>query len=191
MNVRVTNGAEGLARRAFTVSEVWRMVESGVLRPDERFELIEGELVPMSPKGPVHELVKSALAIALAKALPPDLWMGFETTLELSDATFIEPDLVVYRKGLALRDVRGCDVLLAIEVADTSLDYDLGTKARLYALHGVSELWVVNARERTTVVHRRPGPDGWGEVETRTADEALVPAAPALAHVRIRLADVE
>jgi Uma2 family endonuclease len=191
MNVRVTNGAEGLARRAFTVAEVWRMVESGVLKPDERFELIEGELVPMSPKGPVHELVKSALAIALAKALPPDLWMGFETTVELSDATFVEPDLVVYRKGLALRDVRGSDVLLAIEVADTSLDYDLGTKARLYALHGVSELWVVHARERTTAVHRRPGAEGWGAVEKKGPQDVLVPRAPALAHFRMRLADVE
>jgi Uma2 family endonuclease len=191
MNVRVTNGAEGLARRAFTVAEVWRMVESGVLKPDERFELIEGELVPMSPKGPVHELVKSALAIALAKALPPDLWMGFETTVELSDATFVEPDLVVYRKGLALRDVRGSDVLLAIEVADASLDYDLGTKARLYALHGVSELWVVNARERTTAVHRRPGAEGWGEVEAKSAGDVLVASAPALAHFRMRLAEID
>ncbi|HKH96066.1 MAG TPA: Uma2 family endonuclease [Beijerinckiaceae bacterium] len=191
MNVRVTNGAEGLARRAFTVAEVWRMVESGVLAPDERFELIEGELVPLSPKGPVHELVKSALAIALAKALPPDLWMGFETTLELSDATFVEPDLVVYPKRLALRDVRGPDVLLAVEVADTSLDYDLGPKARLFALHGIGELWVVNARERTTTVHTRPGREGWGAVETKTAGDALVPCAPALAHVRITLADVD
>lgn len=187
----VRQGPEGLARRAFTVAEVWRMVESGVLKPDERFELIEGELVPLSPKGPVHELVKSALAIALAKALPSDLWIGFETTLELSDATFVEPDLVVYRKGLALRDVRGGDVLLAIEVADTSLDYDLGTKARLYALHGVSEFWVVNARERTTTVHRRPGPEGWGAVEEKGPQEVLVPSAPALAHFRMRLADVE
>ena len=191
MNVRVTNGAEGLARRAFTVGEIWRMVESGILAPDERFELIEGELVPMSPKGPVHERVKSGLAIALAKALPPELWMGFETTLELSDVTFVEPDLVVYPKRLALPEVRGRDVLLAVEVADTSLAYDLGAKARLYALHGVAELWVVNARERTTAVHRRPGPAGWGEIEETPPDGLLVPGAAALAHVRIRLAEVD
>jgi Uma2 family endonuclease len=140
MNVRVTKGAEGLERRAFTVDEIWRMVETGIIAPEERFELIEGELVPMSPKGPVHETVKSALAIALAKALPETLWMGFETTLELSDMTFVEPDLGVYRKGLGLREVRGPDILLAVEVSDTSLAYDLGLKARLYALHGVAEL---------------------------------------------------
>lgn len=191
MNVRVTKGAEGLERRAFTVAEIWRMVETGIIAPEERFELIEGELVPMSPKGPVHETVKSALAIALAKALPPDLWMGFETTIELSEMTFVEPDLAVYRKGLGLRDVRGPDILLAIEVADSSLDYDLGPKARLYGLHGVTELWVVNARERTTAVHTRPGPGGWGSIEEKGPSAALVPSAPALAPFRMRLADVE
>ena len=96
MNVRVTKGAEGLERRAFTVDEIWRMVETGIIAPEERFELIEGELVPMSPKGPVHETVKSALAIALAKALPETLSIFIETTLELSDMTFVEPDLGVY-----------------------------------------------------------------------------------------------
>jgi Uma2 family endonuclease len=191
MNVRVTNGAEGLARRAFTVEEIWRMVETGILAPEERFELIEGEVVPMSPKGPAHETVKSALGIALAKALPESLWMGFETTIELSETTFVEPDLVVYRKGLGLREVRGPDILLAIEVADTSLAYDLGAKARLYAIHGVSELWVVNARERTTAVHTRPGPEGWGRIEEKAPGDALVPSGQALAHFRMRLADVD
>jgi Uma2 family endonuclease len=132
MNIRVTKGAEGLDRRAFTVAEIWRMVEAGIIAPEERFELIEGELVPISPKGPVHETVKSALAIALAKALPGDLWMGFETTIELSEMSFVEPDLVIYRKGLGLRDVRGPDLLLAVEIADSALT------AFLY-LHGLEE----------------------------------------------------
>jgi hypothetical protein len=105
--------------------------------------------------------------------------------------TFVEPDLVAYPKGLSLREARGADVLLAIEVADTSLDYDLGAKARLYALHGVAELWVVNARERTTAVHNRPGPEGWGDVEQRAPHDTLVPRASALAHFRMTLADVE
>jgi Uma2 family endonuclease len=191
MNVRVTNGAEGLARRAFTVEEIWRMVEAGIVAPQERFELIEGEIVPMSPKGPVHERVKSALAMALVKALPPDLWIGFETTIELSDVTFVEPDLVVYPKRLGLREVRGPDILLAVEVADTSLAYDLGPKARLYAVHGVTELWVVDARERTTAVHTRPEPDGWGRIEEKAPGDALAPSARALAHFRMRLGDID
>jgi Uma2 family endonuclease len=191
MNVRVTNGAEGLARRAFTVEEIWRMVEAGIVAPQERFELIEGEIVPMSPKGPVHERIKSALAIALARALPPDLWIGFETMIELSDVTFVEPDLVVYPKRLGLREVRGPDILLAIEVADTSLDYDLGPKARLYAVHGAAELWVVNARERTAAVHTQPGPGGWGRVEEKALGDTLAPSAQALAHFRMRLGDID
>jgi hypothetical protein len=87
--------------------------------------------------------------------------------------------------------VRGPDILLAVEVADTSLAYDLGPKARLYALHGVAELWVVNARERTTAVHTRPGPDGWGRVEEKAPSDALAPSAQALGHFQMRLADID
>ena len=83
--------------------------------------------------------------------------MGVETTLYLSPNTFVEPDLVVYPRGLRLEDVKGTDILLAIEVAATSLAYDRGLKAQLYARHGVNELWVVDAARRTTFVHQRTG----------------------------------
>jgi Uma2 family endonuclease len=87
--------------------------------------------------------------------------------------------------------VRGPDILLAVEVADTSLDYDLGAKARLYAIHGVTELWVVNARRRTTAVHAGPTPDGWRRVEEKSPADMLVPAAEAFAHFRMRLGDID
>ena len=130
MRANVTRAAEGFDRRSFTVAEILRMQDAGVIAEDENFELIEGEIVPKQPKTHVHELLKSALTMGVARALPENLWMGVETTIYLSPNTFVEPDLVVYPRGIKLEEVKGSDILLAIEVALTSLPYDRGLKAR-------------------------------------------------------------
>jgi hypothetical protein len=75
MRGSVTRAAEGFDRRAFTVDEVLRMQEAGIISEDENFELIEGEIVPMRAKPHVHELLKSALTIGVVKALPDRLWV--------------------------------------------------------------------------------------------------------------------
>jgi len=117
MRGSVTRAAEGFDRRAFTVDEVLRMQEAGIISEDENFELIEGEIVPMQAKTHAHELLKSALNIAVVRALPDRLWVGVETTIYLTPNTFVEPDLVVYPRGLKLETVKGSDIELAIEVA--------------------------------------------------------------------------
>ncbi len=144
MNLAVTRAAEGFARRAFTVAEIRQMVEAGIIAEDENFELIEGEVVPMSPKGNQHEVLKSALTRILATHASEDLRLGVETSVYLDEHTFIEPDLCLYPKRLLPEDVLGHHILLAIKVAGSSLGYDRGLKARIYAKHGVRELWVIN-----------------------------------------------
>src|SRR5208282_5087505 len=158
MRANLTRAAEGFDRRSFTVAEILRMQDAGIISDDENFELIEGEIVPMQAKTHVHELIKSALTLGVARAQPDNLWFGVETTIYLGPRTFVEPDLVVYPRGLKLEAVKGVDILLAAEVALTSLDYDRSLKARLYARHGVNELWVIDAARRRTFVHG--GPDG-------------------------------
>ena len=106
----------------------------------------------------------------------------------LSPNTFVEPDLVVYPKGLKLEDVKGADILLAIEVAATSLAYDRGLKAQLYARHGVRELWVVDAARRATFVHQGPEGGGWRSIVERGPDDALT--HPALPDFSVRLGTV-
>src|SRR5690606_39251804 len=150
MNIVVTRAAEGLPRRSFTVAEIRRMVEAGIIAEDENFELIEGELVPMSPKGNQHEVIKAALNRVFARHAPDDLRLAVETTLYLDERTFVEPDLCLFPKRLLPEDVKGSDVILAIEVAASSIAYDRGLKARIYARHGVGELWVVDAASRET-----------------------------------------
>src|SRR5580698_9132369 len=174
MRTNVTRAAEGFDRRSFTVAEILRMQDAGIIAEDENFELIEGEIVPMQAKTHVDELVKSALNIAIARALPQNLWMGVETTIYLSPNTFVEPDLVVYLKGIKLEEVKGSDILLAVEVALTSLPYDRGLRAQLYARHGFNELWVIDAERRRTFVHSGPGPQGWRSVVELGPNDALV-----------------
>src|ERR1700758_3880157 len=124
MRANVTRAAEGFDRRSFTVAEILRMQDAGIISEDENFELIEGEIVPMQAKTHVHELLKSALTLGIARALPEDLWLGIATTIYLTPASFLEPDLVVYPRGLKLESVKGSDIVLAIEVALASLAYD-------------------------------------------------------------------
>ncbi len=177
MRANVTRAAEGFDRRSFTVAEILRMQDAGILSDDENFELIEGEIVPMQAKTQVHELIKSALNIGIARALPERLWLGVESSIYLSANTFVEPDLVVYPKGIKLEEVKGSDILLAIEVALTRLDYDRGLKARLYARYGVNELWVIDAARRRAFVHSGPEGEGWRSIVERGPEDALTSAA--------------
>jgi Uma2 family endonuclease len=177
MTTNVTRAAEGFDRRAFTVEEILRMQEAGIISEDENFELIEGEIVPMQAKTHVHELIKSTLNLGLARALPDNLWLGVESTMYLSRNTFVEPDLVVYPRGLRLEDVKGSDILLAIEVALTSLKYDRGLKAQIYSRYGVRELWVIDASRRRAYLHTGPRDGGWQSVVERGSDDALSCAA--------------
>ena len=188
MRGSVTRAAEGFDRRAFTVDEVLRMQAAGIISEDENFELIEGEVVPMQPKMYVHELLKSALGIGMARALPERLWLGVATSIYFTPNTFVEPDLVVYPRGLKLETVKGSDIVLAIEVAMTSLACDRGLKSRLYARHKVHEFWVVDAAQRRTFVHTGPKGDGWRNVIERGPQETL--ACSALPGFALRLDEV-
>jgi Uma2 family endonuclease len=168
-----TRAAEGLDRRSFTVAEILRMQEAGIISEDEKFELVEGEIVPMQAKSHIHELIKSTLLLKLARSLPNSLWLGVESSIYLSSRTFLEPDLVIYPNGMKLEQVKGSDVIIAIEVAASTLPYDHGLKARIYARHGVRELWVIDANERRTFVHTEPSGEAWRTIRTLEPDADL------------------
>jgi Uma2 family endonuclease len=170
-----TQAAEGMERRRFSVAEIEAMVEAGVILEDERFELIGGEVVPMSPKGNRHDLLKSRLNRYWGKCCPDHLDYTQETTFRLTEDTFLEPDFVFYRMVDELPNLKPQTCLLAVEVADTSLGYDLGRKARLYASFGIRELWVIDAMKLVTHVHRRPGIEGYQDIRVVSSDDNLEP----------------
>ena len=172
---RVTRAAEGLPRRRFTVAEVEAMVAAGVMEEDERVELIGGELVPMSPKGNQHEVVKIALLRRWYRAAPDNCDLAPETTFRLSEDTYLEPDVVIYPRAEGLKGLSGPSALLVVEIADSSLRYDIGRKAALYASFGVRELWVIDAVKLTTRVFRAPSDEGYREARDLGASDRLVP----------------
>jgi Uma2 family endonuclease len=184
MNVAVTTAAEGFPRRAFTVDDIARMIDAGIIGEDEKFELIEGEIVMMASKGIAHERIKSALLVAVARALPDHLTMGVEVTLRLTDTTMLEPDIAVFPKTLFRKSSTGFAQLdpgearLVIEVAVSSLAYDKGLKPKLYARHRVQEFWVIDADQGIIYAHTGPSGDGWSSVVKYGPRDMLV--APAL-----------
>jgi Uma2 family endonuclease len=178
-----TQAAEGLPRRRWSVAEIEAMVAKGIILEDERFELIGGEVVPMSPKGNLHELVKKALQqywtpLIVGSAID----LITETTLRVGQDEFFEPDFLFWPRSIPLKDVTAATALLIVEVADTSLRYDLGTKADIYARLDLCELWVINAETLVTTIHREPQPTRYANVENKQPNERIEPIrAPSLA----------
>jgi Uma2 family endonuclease len=184
-----TQAAEGLGRRRFTVADVEAMVAAGIMEEDERVELIGGELVPMSPKGNHHEVLKAALLDRWYRVRPDHVMLVPETTFRLSPDTYLEPDIVIYPLAEGLAKLSGASVLLVVEIADSSLSFDLGRKAKLYASFGVRELWVIDAVKRTARLFRDPGPQGFGASRDCSGTDAMIPAFAPDAFT-LRLADL-
>lgn len=184
-----TQAAEGLPRRRWTVAEIEAMVAKGIISENERFELIGGEVVPMSPKGVRHEVVKQALQeywFPLTAGTPVRLIT--ETTLHISVEEFLEPDFLFWPRSMPINEITAASSLLIVEVADSSLRYDLQTKAPVYAKLGVREYWVVDAMSLVTHVHRHPRPDGYPRPREVKPGDLLEPLlAPQLA---VRLTDL-
>lgn len=172
--------AKQRSKERFTVDQIMDLVRLGLISEDADFELIDGEITPMASKGPLHEEVRQAITLWL-RSFPLDLLFIVETTLRLNDLSFVEPDFVLYPASISIKDLKPTDVLLAIEVADASLSYDLKVKAPRYAAAGIQEYWVINAAAGTVHVFRGPGSEGWADTFDVAAGETLSPlCAPGL-----------
>jgi Uma2 family endonuclease len=171
-----TRAAEGLPRWSWSASEIERLAAGGYFHEDDRFELVGGEIVPMSPKGRRHETIREELAFRFSRVAPEGVFVASESQFNLTDDTFVMPDVLVRPAAIRTPDLRGKDALLVVEIADTSMAYDRGMKAQVYASHGVREYWVINAATLVTAVHTRPSATGYGEVKEISPGDSLSPA---------------
>jgi|SRR5262245_41685880 len=186
MNIPILHPAPGLPpRRAFNVEDIRRMIEAGVLREDERMELIEGEIVMMSAKSIAHDNIKNALLVAFARVVPDGLYVAVECTLQLAEDILVEPDIAIISREVYKADPKSFarprpeHMHLFVEIAVSGMSYDREVKARLYARHGIREYWVIDGNERRTFVHTAPSGDGWSSIVERGPDEVLsTPAVP-------------
>jgi Uma2 family endonuclease len=166
--------------RLFSHDEVLKMVKAGILHEDDRVELIKGELIWMSPIGDLHIGCVDWLVNFFIIALTGRAIVRSQSDLRLGDYSGPMPDLVLlrprgdfYRHGSPGPD----DVLLVIEVADSSIAYDTGFKAGLYAEHAVPEYWVVDLNAQAILVHLNPNHGLYGQVSTYRGEEEIAPRA--------------
>ena len=142
----------------FTYEEVLRMAEAGMLPEHEHVELIDGQLIPMSPVGDPHISCVDELTHLLIERLPAgstdSMRVSVQSPLRIDAHNAPEPDIVVkkQRGGAATPET----TLLTVEVSDTTLDYDRDTKLPLYAKAGIPEVWIVNLQARQVEVYREP-----------------------------------
>lgn len=152
-------------RRLWTRAEFEQAAERGVFSPEERLELVEGEIVQMPARNTPHSAAIGALQEALGRAFPTGYWTRIQLPLALGDSTRLEPDIAVVPGSW--RDYRTAQpetAVLVVEVSDTTLAYDRTTKAGLYARAGIADYWIVNVNERLLEVHRRPAPSLGNEI---------------------------
>lgn len=175
-------------RRRWSIDEVVQMTRAGILVDEDRVELIEGELYQMAPKGNRHEMMQRRLARFLSRVVRDDVAVSVEPSLYLTDDSAPEPDLLVFPDHLRIKDVRGPDVLLAVEVADSSLGLDIKVKAPLYAEAGIAHLWVISVRSDVVYLFSRPDGPQYDGYRMASFDERIpLPFSPS---VQVRLADL-
>ena len=166
-------------KRLISVDEYERMVQAGVFAEDDRLELIFGEIVAMSPIGAQHVLVVNRLNNALVPALSGQALVSVQNPVRLLDSE-PQPDLTLLRLQVEEHPDSlplASDVLLLVEVSDTSVEYDRLVKLPLYAAAGIREVWIVDVAEQAVEVYREPGAGGYRTKRTLGRGDTLAPLA--------------
>ncbi|HEY7064350.1 MAG TPA: Uma2 family endonuclease [Chloroflexota bacterium] len=164
----------------FTADEYCRMAELGILAPNARVELIEGDIVDMPPIGRGHVSCVARLTHLCVAGLGNRAVVLVQSSIRLAEYFEPEPDIVVLSPRddfYKSKDAGSEDTLLVIEVADTSLRYDRDVKVPLYARAGIPEVWLVDLQARRITIYRDPSPTGYARVREVSGDEELSPLA--------------
>lgn len=165
-----------IERRLFTVTEYHKMAEAGVLHPEERVELLGGEIRPMSPVGGKHIRIVANLTKVLVQQLAHSYDVLVQCPILLSDNSEPEPDIALIRqfqKG-DIPDVPPAeDVFLVVEVSDSTLTYDRDTKVFFYAEAGIPETWVIDVNKGTIIQYLEPREGYYSRYTTWRSGESI------------------
>ena len=169
-----------LLRRRFTVDEYHRMAEAGILTEDDRVELIEGEIVDMSPIGSRHAACVKRMTSFFYRQVGQKAIVSVQDPIRLTERSEPQPDVALLRPRpdfYTQAHPGSEDVLLVVEVAETSPDYDRTVKVPLYARSGIPEVWLVDLAGEGVEVYRTPTPQGYREVRHVRRGQCLAPEA--------------
>ncbi|MGR9087420.1 MAG: Uma2 family endonuclease [Gammaproteobacteria bacterium] len=170
----------------------WRRLgEANIFPPESRLELINGEILEMSPIGFNHAGHINRLVKLLTRLIPDDVIPSVQNPLQLDDLSEPEPDFMLLKPSddfYSSRHPSANDVLLLIEVADSSLQFDQNQKHRLYALHGIPEYWLLNLNDSCLEVYRKPNGEVYAEKTTLRAGDSITLSQ--LTEITINIADI-
>lgn len=158
--------APPVTRKRFTADEYEQIIAAGVITEDDRVELLEGEIVEMSPIGPSHAACVARLTSQLYHLGHADIIIRVQDPIRLADYSLPQPDIAVVQwRGdfYASGHPEAEDVLLLVEVAESSLSYDRDLKLPVYARAGIPEVWIVALLPQMVEVYRAPGEHGYTE----------------------------
>lgn len=162
--------------RFWTVEEFYRAASVGAFSHPGRLEIIHGRIIERMPEGGRHTGLRRRIARRLTAALEPGSFVCEECPLRIAFDGEPIPDVMFTREeDYGDRHPTPVDVVLLIEVADSSMENDLGEKALLYAQAGISDYWVVLAQVQAIIVHRQPTPEGYQDVVRLAGADALSP----------------
>ena len=177
-------------RARLTVAQFQKMGDAGIMPPETRVELVDGELIEMAPIGPRHMQAVNRLTRALVAAVGEAAIVSVQNPVALGEHSETQPDLALLgpQSDSETRLPTPYDVLLLIEVADATLQYDRTTKLALYARFGVREVWIVNLIDRILEIHREPYNGAYRVKLERAGNDAVAPLA--LPNAEVRLAEI-
>jgi Uma2 family endonuclease len=167
-----------ISRHRLSVGDFQRMAEAGIFQEDDRVELIEGEIVDMTPIGSGHAGAVKRLSNLIKLAVGERAIVSTQDPIMLGEDSEPQPDLALLRPRddfYADSHPGPEDILLIVEVADASLRYDTEVKLPLYARHGIPEAWLVDLVNKRLLIHRSPSPQGYGETRVATTLDAMCP----------------
>jgi Uma2 family endonuclease len=172
-------------KHPISAAEYLRMGEAGVFAPEARLELIEGEIIEMAPIGSPHAGCVNKLNQLFVQRAGGGAVVAVQNPVIISNLSVPQPDLALLKPRAdyyAGAHPETADVYLVVEVADTTVTFDLGRKATIYARCGIAELWVVDVNDRAIHVFRQPRANGYaGMSSVRTGERVACNAFPAIA----------
>ena len=165
-----------LVRHKLNVADIYRMLDAGILHEDDRVELIDGELIDMAPIGADHATTVNGLNKALILACGNRAIVSAQNPVRLDDLNEPQPDFALLRPRSCRTAHPGpADVLLLVEVADSSLRFDRRVKLPLYARFGIPEVWIADLKRRVLEVHRSPAGSAYANSMDYQPDAQLSP----------------
>jgi Uma2 family endonuclease len=181
MRLRYSGSADmatQIAKKLFTVYDYHKMADAGILGEDDRVELIRGEIVQMSPIGPPHNGAIHRASWFLNRIVGDRAIIGVQGSVRLDEYDEPQPDLYLLRPKddfYSSRHAGPADLLLIIEVADSSLDYDRITKMQLYAETGVPEYWISDLQNDCIITYSDPERGAYRSVNQFRRGDKLTP----------------